>query len=74
MNRLNKNRGKENNTKGSGLIVQGMVKNQLETVEVEKASFSNQKFSLNFVITVEFPRKTQQKQLASTTIQNRGTG
>ena len=74
MNRLKKNRGTEKPTKRAATSLQGMVKNQLEIAEVGKTSLCTHRFSLNFSLTVEFIRLTQQKLLDSTTSQTIGTG
>ena len=60
--------------KKPGLSVQGMAKTQLETVKVQKSPLFPHKCSLYFELTVECPRLTQQKRLASTTSQTRGPG
>ena len=58
MNGLEKIRGRENPTKRSGPIQQGMVKTQTETVEVEKASLYPHRCSLHCALIVEYPRIT----------------
>ena len=52
MNSLKKNIGKENPKKRADPSVQGIVKNQLETMEVGKAPLFPHKFSLYFSLTV----------------------
>ena len=71
MNGLNKIRERYKPTKMESTSVQGMVKTKLEKVEVEKASLFTHRCSLNFSLTVECPRLTQQKLLDSITSQTR---
>ena len=72
MNGLKKIVGRKNNSKMSGPSVQGVVKMQLEIMEVVKASLFPHRFSLHCALTVECPRLTYQKWLDSTTSQTRG--
>ena len=53
MNGTNKDSGRENPTKNSGPIVQGMVKTQLEVLEVENDSLCPHICSLNYAMNVE---------------------
>ena len=56
MNLLKKNIGREKPTKRSGPSVQGMVKTQLETLEVVKSSLFPHKCIQHFLLIVEYPR------------------
>ena len=58
MNGLKKRRGRENPTKMAGPREQGMVKTQLEIVEVGKATLYPHRRSLHCVMIIKFPRQT----------------
>ena len=58
VNGLKKNRGMYKPTKREGPIEQGVVKTQLEIVEVSKAALCSHIFSLQFLLTVECPSLT----------------
>ena len=60
MNGKKKITGIENPTKMADTSLQGVVKNQLEIVEVEKASIFTHICSLQFKLTVECHSLTQQ--------------
>ena len=72
MNGLKKIRVRYKPTKRAGHIEKGVVKNQLEIVEVGKDSLFPHKFSLNFALIFKCPSMTQQKLLKSIPNQNRG--
>ena len=69
---LNKNRGREKDTKRAGTKLQGIVKNELELVQVQNDSLYTHICSLHFALTVEYTRIKYQKRLESTTSKNRG--
>ena len=56
MNGLKKIRGRDNPTKRAGTIIQGIVKTQLEVVEVESSPLFPHICSLHCALTVEFTR------------------
>ena len=58
MNGLNKNIGREKPIKRAGKRVQGVVKTQLEVVEVENASLCTHIRSLHFALIVEYSSLT----------------
>ena len=68
------NHGKRESYKKGSSREQGMLKTQVEIVEVEKASLCTQICSLNFSLIVECLRMTKQKILDSITSQTRGPG
>ena len=49
---MKKNIGRGNPTKSAGTILQGIVKTQLEVVEVENNSLCPHRFSLHYALTV----------------------
>ena len=51
---LNKNRGRDKGTKRAGTKLQGIVKTELELVEVRNASLYTHICSLHFELTVEY--------------------
>ena len=54
MNGLKKKIGRENPKKMAGTSVKGIVKTQLEVLEVENASLCTHRYSIHCALTVEF--------------------
>ena len=74
MSGLKKYRVKYEALKEAGPIIQGIVKNQLELLEVGNAYLYPHICSLHYEPTVEFLRMKYLKGLDSTTIKTRGPG
>ena len=71
---LNKDRGRDKDNKRAGNKLQGIVKTELELVEVQNTSLYTHIWILHFALTVEYTRIKYQKWLEYTTSKTRGSG